>query len=143
MKRILNIVAVYGLLFGAAWVVTAQPAMPVVADIPFGFHVGDTWMPAGEYKVMKFTEGLVRVISPDHRDVAYRPAIPLEPVKNDKTVLVFRKYGESRYFLGEVRIEGATGAYFAETRREKEAVKATLLTGNKPTEVIILAYAKK
>jgi hypothetical protein len=89
-------------------ILAALSAIPAIAqgvvlkaDIPFGFTVGDTYMPAGQYTLSSPNSGIVRVANNDSNAAATVSTIHgnTDPGRGSK--LVFEKYGE-RYFLHHV-----------------------------------------
>ncbi len=142
MKRL---IAACAMAVGVATASYAQSSLPLVADIPFAFHVGDKEMPAGEYRVDRLNLGpVIKVASVDGSESAMRLVIPSDAKETPTThALVFRKYGEDRYFLGEIRHEGVRiGTEVPKSKREREAVTSTLVSSARPTTVMILARAR-
>ena len=74
-----------------------QPA--VKANIPFGFTVGNTWMPAGEYTVTSPSNDVLELKSDSH--VALVASTRSYDESKSGSKLVFDKYGD-QYFLHEV-----------------------------------------
>lgn len=114
----------------------------MAANVPFGFYVGDKWLPPGEVTVERFALSAIKVYNRDTRETAVRLAVGGPDVKKGEPecALVFRRIGEHRYFLKEVVHPALTAKLiFYESRLEKEAVTANLLTATKPVEVVILA----
>lgn len=138
MKR-----AIIGFALVALAAVTslAQPNQ-MTANVPFGFYVGDTWLPPGEVTLERFALSAIKIHNLDTRETAVRFAVGGPDVKkgDPNCALVFRRIGEHRYFLKEVVHPALTAKLiFRESRLEKEAVTSTLLTATKPVEVVILA----
>jgi hypothetical protein len=69
------------------------------ANIPFGFTVGNTWMPAGEYTVTSPNQGVLELKSGNH--IAFVASIKSYGESNSGSKLVFDKY-DDQYFLHEV-----------------------------------------
>ena len=91
------------LILAALSAIPAAQAQSVVlkADVPFGFSVGDTAMPAGEYSISAPYSGVLRIAN-DTKNIAATVASLhgyVDPGKGSK--LVFQKYG-NRYFLHRV-----------------------------------------
>jgi hypothetical protein len=84
---------------------TAIPAIAqgveLKADVPFGFTVGDTYMPAGHYIVSSPVSGVVRVANEDTNAAATVSDTHGFTDPGHGSKLVFEKYGE-RYFLHHV-----------------------------------------
>lgn len=136
---------VCGLAAGSAMAVHAQNGLPLKADIPFGFSVGDTLLPPGEYDVRKIDQtDFLFIRQADGQHPVLRLVLPAgggeRAARNE---LVFRRYGDNRYFLGEVRQAGQLRtAWLPKSKTEKEAVTSTLVTSVKPAEVVILARTR-
>jgi hypothetical protein len=100
MKRIPTLA-----LFALA-VLTAIPGAmaqdaAVKAKIPFGFAVGQTYMPAGEYTISSPVSGFVRIANNSSNLAAMAPARHAFPGSPSDSKLVFERYGD-RYFLHRV-----------------------------------------
>lgn len=140
MKRLIMTACVaVGLLAVPMW---AEEARKMTADVPFAFHVGDVWMPAGEYKLGTLQQGVVIVRSTDaidtsivltHRSSYQKP--------KEEAYLVFNKYEGERYFLAQVWSPGEDhGLQIMKSRRERELVTSVLRSEARPPEqVIVLA----
>ena len=100
----------------------AQPRMTV--QIPFGFHVGATMLPSGEYTVDTHSfQGVVRLKATDPNSKA-SALILSNAVQTyatpDHGKLVFNRYG-NEYFLSQVWNPGSnTGRELRKTRLEVE-----------------------
>jgi hypothetical protein len=101
--KIFTTATVLGLL--SLTVAHAQVTAGLHGNIPFGFQVGQTAFPAGEYAVsrdMKSRE-ILQLRSLDRKTIAIlfsaAPALTSKSVKN--TELVFNRYGTT-YFLRQV-----------------------------------------
>jgi hypothetical protein len=99
----------------------AQSSQTLVANVPFGFHVGSVALPAGEYNVdMKMAPGFVRVISADRKAAAVIASFAAQaPEYNQQGKLIFNRYGDN-YFLSQVWPPGVTGRGIGKSSREKE-----------------------
>lgn len=142
MKRL---IAACAMAVGVATASYAQTSLPLVADIPFAFYVGDAQMSAGEYRVEKLSgHWMIKVVSVDGSEAAMRLVFGSDAKETPKThALIFRKYGEDRYFLGEIRHEGErVGTEVPRSKKEREAVTSTLVSSTRPTTVMILARAR-
>src|SRR6476469_6046140 len=75
--------------------------------VPFSFMVGDVRLPAGDYTVREASigEDVLEIISTDGRYFALASTIPGMPSRDDKTQLVFQKFGHD-YFLSRIAHEG-------------------------------------
>jgi hypothetical protein len=88
-----------GSLASCAGAMAQQPAMK--ADIPFGFAVGNTWLPAGEYTISSPLRHLIEFQSADHANMATVVSAESHQESNSGSKLVFEKYG-NQYFLHRV-----------------------------------------
>ena len=82
--------------------VQAQSQAIMKADVPFGFNVGSTYMPAGSYEVRSLGARATVIETKDgHNRVLamFNPAGPSKAV--DETKLVFQRYGD-RYVLAQI-----------------------------------------
>ena len=98
----MNRISAIGLLTIASLATcTGAIAQQLKANIPFGFTVGNTWMPAGEYTISSPLRQVVQVRSADLAKIAtiVSPQSSNEPGSGSK--LVFDKYGD-QYFLRRV-----------------------------------------
>ena len=98
----MNRISAIGLLTIASLATcTGAIAQQLKANIPFGFTVGNTWMPAGEYTISSPLRQVVQVRSADLAKIAtiVSPQSSNEPSSGSK--LVFDKYGD-QYFLRRV-----------------------------------------
>ena len=89
-------------------ILAALSAIPAIAqgvvlkaDIPFGFTVGDTYLPAGHYTLSSPSSGIVRVANEDTNAASTVSTIHGFTDPGHSSKLVFEKYGE-RYFLHHV-----------------------------------------
>src|SRR5262249_12724065 len=108
-------------LFAAATLV-AQGSQPLTVQVPFGFHVGNSVLPAGGYTV--YTEGpshILRLRSDDSKSAAMIQSIGVQKLNAPRQgMLIFNKYGDE-YFLSQVWAAGVnTGRELVKTKREFE-----------------------
>jgi hypothetical protein len=136
MKRITAIA-----LFSIASLATSIGAVAqqgMKANIPFDFTVGNTKMPAGEYRITSI-EQEVRLQSANNASMATVVSLHSNVQPGSQSELVFLKYGD-RYFLHRVLsasnssmdLDIATGKSEKEARSEE----ARLRTGQ---EVLVAA----
>jgi len=73
------------------------------ATIPFGFNVGDKWVPAGTYTISSTSEVRSNVISIRDKDgsIALWSLVQPDSRRLNADKLVFTKYGD-QYFLHEI-----------------------------------------
>jgi hypothetical protein len=86
-------------LASCAGAIAQQPALK--AKIPFGFTVGDTWMPAGEYTISSPLQHVIQVRSTDFANIATVISLQSSDKSSSESKLVFNKYGD-QYFLRHV-----------------------------------------
>ncbi|MDP8982141.1 MAG: hypothetical protein M3O35_16290 [Acidobacteriota bacterium] len=87
----------------------AQPKPTGKADIPFGFYVHNTVLPAGSYTVQETgTSGVVQIRNNSTGESILTMAPPDRSGRSENSKLVFHKYGE-RYFLSELWLTGSAG----------------------------------
>ena len=78
------------------------------ADIPFGFYVRDTPLPAGSYTVREAsTPGILQIVNNETGNSIVVMAPPNRSGDTSDSKLVFNKYG-NRYFLSELWLAGAS-----------------------------------
>ena len=118
----------------------AQSSQTLVANVPFGFHVGSAALPAGEYSVdMRAAPGFVRLVSADHKSMAIIGTFPTQTLKyNEQGKLVFNRYGDN-YFLSQVWPPGVTGREIGKSNREKEMAS----NAGQPARETLLAKTAK
>jgi hypothetical protein len=80
---------------------TGAIAQQLKANIPFGFTVGSTWMPAGEYTISSPLHQVVQVRSADLTKIATIVGSQGYDESSSGNRLVFDKYGD-QYFLRHV-----------------------------------------
>ena len=107
-------------LFAAASVFSQGPQRLTV-QVPFGFHVGNSILPAGEYTVYTDTPNVLRLRSDDFKSSVMIQTNAVEKLKApSQGMLVFNKYGDE-YFLSQVWKPGInTGSELRKVRRELE-----------------------
>ena len=94
------------LLVGASGAQADETVLTNV-KVPFSFMVGDVRLPAGDYAVREasMSEDVLEIVSADGHHLALASTIPGTPGLDDKTQLVFRKFGND-YFLSRIAHEG-------------------------------------
>lgn len=139
-----KLIAAIVFVAGALTVTHAQDIKQVRGKVPFAFYVGNTQVSAGEYDFTRAASHVILVRDTDWKDGVMMPTFAgTKPEIQEKPILVFRKYGEDRYFLGEIWHAGSRdGVILPKSKREKEAVSSLLITSAKPETVIILARAR-
>ena len=106
----------------AAASVYAQGSQSLTVQIPFGFHVGNSMLPAGEYTVSTdVAPGVVKVRSADAKSSVMILAMTTQaPAAPSEGKLIFNKYGDE-YFLSQIWKAGNNrGNELRKTRREAE-----------------------
>ncbi len=110
-------VAIVGaaLLMAAFFVFSAGSAQAqsgrMRATIPFGFYVGDSLLPAGEYQLQVLENGVAKVFNQDnYASVMFNTVRSSDPARQfGPAQVVFNKYGDD-YFLSEMWWAGARDA---------------------------------
>ncbi len=118
MKRLLLIVAIVALLAPAA---LAQAGSFITANVPFDFYVGQTRMPAGEYRV-SYSGGAGDVLMFTNYAVGKAAWVICyrEGSRNQgNPKLVFHNYGQT-YFLARVLMSANDMRELPQTRDERE-----------------------
>ena len=139
-KQIISVAAGLVLSMVAAAQCGAQNVGVIQVNIPFEFQAGNRTLPAGEYRIQRFsaqTEGIQLIRQSDGKVATLVTTLPTE--SKDKTALprlVFDRYGND-YFLAEIWADGTHGRHLLKSNREKE-MASTLGS----TEVAVLADAR-
>ena len=102
--------------------VFAEMSQKLIVQIPFGFHVGNSTLPSGEYAVdTDASTHLVRLRSADSKSavmILSNAVRTLHAPSEGK--LIFTRYGDD-YFLSRIWKAGDdTGAELSKSRRERE-----------------------
>jgi hypothetical protein len=141
-KQVITIMAVA--LFFATVAVTsiqAQNVGSISVSVPFDFVVSGKTLPAGEYYVLRSTEGVpvvTQIRSRDKTDLAYFfQTHPVDGRAIQKSKLVFNKYGD-QFFLSQVWISGRTvGQELTKTSKERDLQREIARTKRKAESVAI------
>ena len=92
------------------------------AEIPFGFHVGNQWLPAGTY-IMTSQDNhpnVVEILNGDKKVVQMSVVRP-ERSKSVSNTLVFKKYGD-HFFLHQIQCASCgMNVAFSESKGERWA----------------------
>lgn len=137
MKRI-TLIAI-GLLASLAAAATASAQDHAVkATVPFGFYVGNAWLPAGTY-VLGTNVADGNALSVRNRDSKINILSLTEPDgdASHANMLIFKKYGDT-YFLHQIH-NAATGMSLAlpTTKREKRAAERQSANAAPPSAVYL------
>ena len=128
MKTLLLIVVASSLLaISGETPARAQVVDEIVADIPFGFTVRDTTMPAGEYTIKRpyaASEGVMEIRSMDgHARMVFLVESAQIGRVPDQTELIFDRVGD-QYFLSEIFEAGNNiGVELPKSRAERKLEK--------------------
>jgi hypothetical protein len=125
-----QLIGAFGLALLAVASVFAEMTPRMTAHIPFGFHVGNSMLPAGQYTVDTDPgPGLVRLRSADSKSSVTILANGVQTLTTPtESKLIFTKYGDE-YFLSRIWRAGSdTGNELRKSRRETE-VAATSRRG--------------
>ena len=120
-------------------VVQAQTIMK--ADVPFGFTVGSTYLPAGSYEIRQVAQRTEMIQSKDGHARVLALCGPAGPSKAvDETKLVFNKYGD-RYVLAQIWTStSGEGLQAPASNLEKELKSASNTgTGGGEAKTVIVA----
>jgi hypothetical protein len=136
MKRI---IAIAVCLFASLVGVGAASAQDHVAkaNIPFGFFVGNTWLPAGTYTLRANSENpSVIYIHTEDSKISLLSAGYNDDQQPGSHKLVFRKHGD-KYFLHQVLCSSCgMNIAFSESKRERSAEKLEASAGT-PTDTYL------
>ena len=114
------------------------------ATVPFGFNVGDKWVPPGTYTLTSEvgSPNTIHIRSKDSKVALMTLAQPESQLSNGSHQLVFTKYGD-QYFLHEI-LCSACGMNFAlpGSKREKLARARQEEAGLLNTTDVYLALKK-
>ena len=109
-----------GVVLWAAISLCAQ-GIPMSVHVPFGFYVGKSILPSGDYTVDRVSPSVVRVRSVDCKSsvmIQANATSSFPTPSEDK--LVFNRYGDE-YYLSQIWRAGYdTGRELLKTRREVE-----------------------
>jgi hypothetical protein len=105
----------------------AQVTDGLDANIPFQFHVGNSNLPAGEYRIRVLDDSDLTVMEIMSADGATSALFQVENTDAkstpDKSELIFNKYGD-QYFLAKMFEEGSSsGSQVVESAYEKKISK--------------------
>ena len=106
-----------------------QMSIPLQANIPFDFQVGNNVLPAGEYRLEPMNSTLL-IRSTENSKHALMILVRncTGRKEQDKSKLVFHRYG-SNYFLSKIWVAGETaGSEVPTGNREKEIAKSGAAT---------------
>ena len=108
----------------------AQIIGDLEANIPFQFHVGDTKLPAGEYRIHVMDDSDLSVMEISSVDGSASALFQIRDAETNsepaKSELIFNKYG-NRYFLAKLFDEGnPNGSQIVESRYEKKTSRGSL-----------------
>ena|SRR6185295_16114606 len=128
MKNMLLLVAMISILtITGGTAARAQVTDTIVADIPFGFMVRDTNLPAGEYTIRRIystAPGVMEIRSADgHEKMVFLVGTAESNKTPNQTELIFDRVGD-QYFLSEIfEIGNSDGVELPKTRAERKLEK--------------------
>ena len=105
----------------------AQGSQKLTVQVPFGFHVGASTLPSGEYMVdTDAAPGVVRLRSADSKSTVMILSMSVQaPGAPSQGKLVFHKYGDE-YFLSQIWKAGDNiGCELRKSHREIEVAANT------------------
>jgi len=133
MKKVLLIVvAAFSFAIAGGTLARAQVVDSIVADVPFGFTVRNTTLPAGEYVIRRLDStdpGVMEITSADGAEKMVFLVGSAEADKQpDQTKLIFDRVGD-RYFLSEMFEAGNnSGVELRKSRAERRLEKEGAMT---------------
>jgi hypothetical protein len=97
----------------------------LVANVPFGFQLGKTFFPAGEYSIQASSHVLSVRPADGQTSTIMALTLPISRLRKAETgVLEFNRYGDT-YFLAKIWSAGSEGGEaLPKTAREKELARA-------------------
>ena len=122
MKR--NISILVSLLASLAIVSASAQDHAAKSTVPFGFYVGNTWMPAGTYRMTSESEHpgvvLIRNVQTNDSLISLTQSSDRQP---GASRLEFKKYGD-RYFLHQIACDSCgMNVQFSQSKKERLAEK--------------------
>lgn len=117
----------------------AQASLPLTANIPFEFVVGNQTLPAGEYRIERLLSGRPDVLlirgKDSHALTAVMTMAVLAKDWQAESKLIFNRYGD-HYFLSQIWTQGDnSGRELYKTPRETELARKAV-----KREVAVLAH---
>jgi len=128
-----HLLSLFIALFLTLTIYPAQAHAQIIGDleakIPFQFHVGNTELPAGEYRIRVVDDSDLTVMQISSLDGSASAVFQVEEAEKNseptKSELIFRKYG-NRYFLAKLFDEGEPdGSQVVESSYEKKISRST------------------
>jgi hypothetical protein len=138
MRNLLLILLTLSLLtIAGGTVARAQVVAAFKADIPFGFTVGNTRLPAGSYTIRRHLPSLMEIREAEGNRVVLFSTIDTDAAKTPKQPeLIFNQLGD-RYFLSKLFNAGnSIGAELQKShaerslKKEMEAIEVTVRARN-------------
>ena len=107
----------------------AQVVGDLEANIPFQFHVGNTKLPAGQYRIHPMEDSDLTLMEISSADGSASALFQVQEIESTttptKSELIFNKYGD-QYFLAQLFDEGEpSGSQVPESRYEKRVSQQT------------------
>lgn len=136
MKRLASAFATVLILVTVA---SAQSGSFIVADVPFTFHVQDTHVSSGTYRISYQGSTNGYLVLTDGKEINMVAGLTFrekQPQSTEIPKLVFYKYGDE-YFLVAVKMPDRT----VHSVGNRAKVTHQLITKGQPEEVIVLARA--
>ena len=143
MKRLALLLVVLFILVAPSF---AQTESFIVANVPFAFHVGDTKLPAGDYRVgyLNSLDASLIFVNFAAQEIVRANAHPVQKDPAVTTKLVFRKYSDENYFLSAVGMPGHVLQQLPQSKKEREVVSHQLIvTKANPEEITVVARVLK
>lgn len=145
MKRHLSL-AIAIMMLVAVWATTAQSqaAGPELmrAAVPFAFHVGNTELPAGEYRITVLNpssdQKVLQIRSTDGRASAIVNTLGAKAKSFEQSKLLFHRYGDM-YFFAQAQVAGESTALAALKSKAERVEERTLANKESKTTITIIA----
>lgn len=119
----------------------SQSSAALIAPIPFGFYVGEMWMPGGEYR-FDIDKAIVRVRLLDRGTPAAWVLVVQGHTNSvpDSAVVIFNRYSADKIFLSTLRHPWLTSLQTAlKSKGERELVTSRMLGQVRPERIVIAA----
>lgn len=130
MKRITGIAIVTLASIFAAGSALAQN-LPVRANVPFSFNVGNKVLPAGNYTITPIMGSVIAIKNWDAKASVLSATSQDGTESQDGPVLIFEKYGDQYFLTKIVASPGFTSAALPVSKAERKARTQETLASNK------------
>ena len=119
-KARIALIVAFTTLVGQPFANAQAVKTPVIANIPFSFQIGSSYLPAGTYRVQMRGEDML-LIKGESGSAVMLVVWESGNQPSSNSAIVFHHYG-NQYFLREVRAEGNQAFLWSnETKAERRA----------------------